>query len=195
MTPIEANRDKIWALSTVMTTDLFMKNFQVFNHVCVSLIGAGANFEKFTPADITEICWALMEISLIDPDEAKRPFSQEIKDYIELKLEDEGLHRVPKILSKHVKLKDRSQEIGDSLQDEAIDQKAFWDSQSRSLLQIDQYCQEKMIQLVNEVASLPLKNAAPGAQQDLLQRAQKALGVQSQQTKREQADVPLAASL
>lgn len=193
--PIPANMDKIWALATVITTNMFTTNFQAFNHIANALSGAGAHFENFNPADITEIAWALAEVALIDPDEAKKPFNSEIKSYILLKLEDEGLQKLPRILSGHVQMPDRSQEVADSLLDEAVDMKAYWNDQAQKLLTIDAEVQRRMLLLLQQVASLVLKNAVPGAQQALLQRAQKALAGQSQQTEREQADVPLAASL
>jgi hypothetical protein len=195
VTPTEANRDKIWAMATAMTTDMFTSNFSCFNHICAALSGAGASFEKFVPSDITEICWALSEIALMDPDTAKQPFNEEIKSYILLKMEDESLQKIPKILSRHITRANLEHEVEDSLQNEAVDMKAFWNDQHRKLLSIDTHVQERMMLLINQVVQLPLKNAAPGAQQDLLKRAQKALAVQSQRTAQEQADVPLAASL
>lgn len=193
--PPEFNRDKIWALSGVMTTDLFTKDLSFFNHVCNALSGSGASFELFVPCDVTEICWAISEIAIMDPDELKNKFAPDIQNYIRLKLEDEGIQRMPKILSRFVSVPDKSQEITDSLQNEEIDFKAFWNDQDRKLLTIDQAVTERMMQLLSQVASLRLKNAAHGSQKDLLQRAQKVLVKQYQRTEREQAQIPLAASL
>lgn len=195
ITPPEFNRDKIWSLATVMATDLFLKDLNVFNHVANALSGKGASFEHFAPADITEVCWMLAEIAIFDPDALEGKFSDEIEAYILAKLNDEGLQKLPRILKRFLRMPDQVQVVNDALSGDGIDFKAYWEEQERNLLKIDMEVQNRMMMLVTQVASLPLQHASPGALQDLLKRAQKALVAQSRQTEREQADVPQSAFL
>lgn len=196
ITPPEFNRDKWNALFTVMATDLFLKDLNVFNHVCNALSGKGSTFEHFSPCDVTEMCWAFAEVAILDPQTLeKAKLSDDITGYMIAKLDDEGLQKVPRLLKRFLKAPDQAHTINDALDGDGIDFKAYWLEQERNLLRIDSDVQNRMMQLVTQVASLPLRHAAPGALQDLVKRAQRALAEQSRQTEQEQADVPSSAFL
>lgn len=191
----QANSDKIQALLTVLTTDRFTGDLQAFIHVCNSLAGQGASFEVYDPADVTEMCWALAEIGLTDPLGEKEKFTNDISIYMAAKMDEEGLQKAPKLLAPHVSLPDRTQLINDTLSADGIDHKAYFDSQQRSLMNIDVYVRERMLELVQQLGGLKLQSAQPGALEDLTARAQKALAVQSQQTAKAQASLPRASFL
>jgi hypothetical protein len=173
------NRDKINALITCITTDMFYKNLDVFLQTCRSLSGAEAEFEQFDPADVAEVAWGITEIFLVDPPESKDELNTEIKSYIGLKLEEEGFTSAPMVLKPFADMPDRSQDINDTLEADGIESKTYWNSQQENKIKIEGFVAERLEQLAVSLAQLQLQFARPGAQQGFLKRVQTALSAQS----------------
>jgi len=185
----QVNKDKIWALVTELTTNLFYTSLDAFTHICNALNGSGADFQNFDFATVQEMCWAIAEVQLLDPPEEGEMFNEEIRSYMATRLKDEGFERVPKILKPYVEMPDNDETIDGVLQDDGIEAKAFWDRQMREVLSIDQFVRERLHKLFVDLASLPLENADSEAMKATLQRAGKVLAGQSQQTAREEESV------
>lgn len=189
--PPSINRDKIWALVTEITTNLFYQNLDAFNHVCNALSGSNADFQNWDPVNVRQMCWGIAEVSLADPPEKGDEFSEEIKIYMRERLEFEGFSKVPKLLKDFVKLPDRSQSINETLTSDAIGFKSYWDAQQRKLLEIDEWCQDRMNRIIVLLGTLPLQNADQKALAGFRERAATALAAQSRTTTRELESVPL----
>jgi hypothetical protein len=182
------NRDKIWALVTYLTTDRFTKNLDLFTHVCNALSDSGADFQNYDPATVQEIAWCIAEISLLEPMEEE--LAPEIKLYIDTALESEGFMQPPRILKQYVSEPAPEDEVNSALAMDEIDFKAYWDGQALKRGQVDEYIRDRLHQLLQDVARLPLSNADDQARSQLLERAGKALEAQSKQTAQELEPVP-----
>lgn len=178
------NKDKIWALVTVLTTNLFYQNLNCFNHVCGALNNAGADFSTFDPASVSDMAWAVAEIVLLDPPDPKDPtyqFSDEISGYMSAELGREGFTKPPRILSSYVKpLADEAQ-LNDVLEGDGIEYKSYWDDQNQKRIDVDRYVGQKLADMLKTLSQLPLKNVDSKALQELEQRATKVLVQQSKQ--------------
>lgn len=182
----QVNKDKVWALVTELTTNLFYSSLDAFTHTCNSLNGSGADFENYDFATVQEMCWALAEVQLLDPPEESDQFNPEIVSYMSERLRMEAFERVPKILKSYVELPDQDENISNVLQEDGIEAKTFWDRQMREVLSIDQYIRERLHKLFVDLSSLPLENGDSEEMKATLERAGKVLAVQSQQTAQEE---------
>ena len=181
------NIDKIWALATNYTSDIFQHDVNGFVNVCNALDGKGANFHIFEPASIQSICWAITETLINDPDKIK--FRDDVEKYIIVRLDYEGFHRVPKMLKDYVEKQDYGNEVNTILAENDIDSKEFWDRQTNDLIKVDQYIQENLIKMLHQLSTLKLKNVKPGAQQELFERISHNIELEKQRLHREEAGV------
>jgi hypothetical protein len=190
------NRDKIWALVTVLTTDLFWSSLEAFIHVCNALSGGGADFQNWNPADVQEMCWAIAEVTLLDPPEEGVVFSPEIVAYMQAELEAEGFSEPPQLLKPYVSETGRERvEEALSVDADEIDINAYWDAQTRKRLAVDEWVRERLLRLLQEVTALPLSQAQPEALAQLKENAERALAAQSTETAQARESVAPAPTL
>lgn len=84
--------DKIWALVTALTTDLFYKDPLFFNHVANALGGGPTNMEDLELATLEEIAWAVIEVGMNDLDDTdEQDFAIEVQVFVGAVLKREGL--------------------------------------------------------------------------------------------------------
>lgn len=193
VTPPTVNRDKVWALVTAMTTNLFYSNLDAFMHICNALNDSGADFENFDPATITDIAWAIAELSLIDPPTAKDKsyvFADDILAYMQAELDREGFSKPPRILATYLKPIDNEERLNSVLEGDGIEFKGYWDDQNHKRLDVEQYVSQRLASLLALLSSVPLQHADREAVQELRQRADKALGAQSRSIQQERESAP-----
>lgn len=174
----QANRDKIWALVTHMTTDTFYSDLNGFIHICNALSGHGVDFEQFDPAEIDEMCWGVTETSLIAPMEKEDRFCDEIVAYMETRLEYEGFQRVPHMLKKFVQIPAREEELNQTLTSDGSGFKNYWKMQEGRLANIDIWVKERLTALFMTLEALPLRFADEQGLQRICERAKSVLGSQ-----------------
>jgi hypothetical protein len=191
----QINRDKIWALVTYLTTDRFFQNLDLFIHTCNALSNSGADFNNYDPADVQEIAWCLTETSLLEPPDEGMSFSPDIITYIDAKLKEENFSQPPRILEQYASDPIPESQINDALAIDEIDYKSFWDGQASKRAEVDEFIRERLHQLFQDVAHLPLVHADDQARQQLLARADKALATQSITSKQESEVAPTTPSL
>jgi hypothetical protein len=193
--PPQRNMDKIWALVTELTTDSFYSTLSGFIQICNALGGDGADFQNFNPATVQEMCWTLAEVQLTDPPDRDSKFSEEVKAYMQARLDAEGFSKPPQMLKNHVKEEPLDESINQALTSDGIDYNAYWDKQARDRLAIDEYVRHRLYETVSAVAALPLESADRKALQDLQRHAATALAIQSKATERESEHVRPAPTL
>lgn len=174
----QANRDKIWALITHMTTDAFYSSLDGFIHICNALSGHGVDFEQFDPAEVDEMCWGVAETSLIAPMEKEDRFCEEIVAYMETRLEYEGFQKVPHMLKKFVQIPAREEELNQTLTSDGIGFKNYWKMQESRLANIDIWVKERLTALFTTLEVLPLRFANEQGLKRICERARSALGSQ-----------------
>lgn len=89
-------RDRLWALVSSLTTDLFYSDAMFFNHVCNALSGGPVPMQEFEPAELDEVAWGVTEIMLNDHqgDDFEK-FQPEIQIYAGQVLAEEDLKPFP----------------------------------------------------------------------------------------------------
>lgn len=187
------NRDKIWALVTVLTTNNFYNNVQAFEHICNALSGSEADFENRDPANVSEIAWGITEATIVDPPvekDSSYEFSLDIVEYITKSLESEGFTKAPKILAKLVTLPEIDEAKLSLVTDNEIDFKAHWDDQSKKRLEVESWVAQRLTQLGKQLGGLQLKHADRQAIQNFRKQIQTALAGQQRQISSESSGLP-----
>ena len=155
------NRDKIWALVSVLTTDLFYKSLETFIPVCNSLNGSEADFDDYDPVTGEEAAWGIAEAGLIDPPEEGQTlgerFSHEIKRYIGLTLQSEGVTAPPAFLKAFVEYDvDPEEDVGLNIGPDEHAIAMYAKRQQAERAEIEAYVRSRLEDLIAQLRLLPL---------------------------------------
>jgi len=90
---------RLMAMIVIVGTDLFYADWQAFVDLCNVLSGQAASPDVFDPADPYEMSWAVVEAALLAPLETGEAFSEEIRGYMGLSLQEHGFFSAPPPLS------------------------------------------------------------------------------------------------
>ena len=89
-------RDRLFALITVLTSDMVYTDPLVFNHVANALSGGDVPMTTFEPAEPVEAAWAVVEVLMADNDDIDpEAFGEDVKAFIGTILWDAGLPAFP----------------------------------------------------------------------------------------------------
>ena len=155
----QVNKDKLQALITAYTTDLVYVSVEVFNNVCNVLSGSQANFKRWDPLTPEEALWGLYELSLnlsIDrkPGEGPPDFSHEIKQYLGVVLNQDGIFDPPDLL--RIAEFDTSNDI-EQWADDPEFFNATYDFQKTERARLLESLGKRLLELMNELNDLPLQ--------------------------------------
>lgn len=93
------NFDKVMALITALTTDLFYTSIETFTSVANALVGEGSDFEVWDPITAEDAAWAITEVSISDSPPIRGLFSDDVRSYLGVLLSMEGIVTPPDVLS------------------------------------------------------------------------------------------------
>lgn len=174
------NRDKLWALITAMTTNLFYISLESFMPICNALNDSEADFQHYDPVTSEEAAWGITEVLLVDPpkdgeDPANR-FSHEIKRYIGLTLESEGVTTPPKVLKNYVEVDKpfNEEEVGAIIGPDESILKMYMDRQKSEQADIEKYVNDRLDQLAAQLQALPLVHGSTDGLVDHLRQVRAA---------------------
>jgi hypothetical protein len=158
------NRDKIWALVSVLTTDLFYHSLETFIPTCNTLAGSEANFDDYDPVTGEEAAWGIVETGLIDPPEsgsAAARFSHEIKRYIGLTLQSEGVTTPPAFLKPFVEFDvDPEENVGLNIGPDENMLAMYAKRQQEQRGEIEAFVRSRLEDLIAQLRLLPLQNGS-----------------------------------
>lgn len=154
------NRDKLWALVTALTTNLFYVSLESFIPICNSLNGSEADFDNYDPVTGEEAAWGIVEVTLVDPPDEGDPaerFSHEIKRYVALTLETEGVTTPPAFMKTYTEYDhDLEEEAGISMGPDESMLAMHAKRQTDARNEIEGYVREQLMNLTLQLQSLPL---------------------------------------
>ena len=176
----DSNRDKLWALVTALTTNLFYVSLETFIPTCNTLNGSEADFDDYDPVTGDEAAWGIVEVTLIDPPgEDQAPgdrFSHEIKRYIALTLQAEGVTTPPAILKPFTEYdRDPEEEAGITIGPDEAMLKMYTDRQTGEREDIEDYVRGRLEELIAQLKMLPLRIGKVSQMDQFLQQARATL--------------------
>ncbi len=162
------NFDKLLAAVAVLTTDLFFKDAARFVQLANVLAGDDFEPDEFEPADSAEMAWAVTEALLLVPPDADdpEPFSDEVRHYIGLALEEEGFVSPPDILRIALGGDFRLKVDGAHAADPEL-MAEIRRVQAQRAGEVEAVVRNGLVELLDQLAALPLAN---GSTQGLTQK-------------------------
>jgi len=153
------NFDKLMVAIQILTTDRFHKSLPDFIEFCNVLCGDIYDPHTFDPADAEEVAWGITESMLIAPpdDEDNEPFTDEIRAYIGMVLDQEGIMNAPDVL----RIALRKAHVSQSVEDFSDDPEMFsaiYDVEAAKTAEINQTIVTKTQILAAQLTALQLKN-------------------------------------
>jgi len=152
----QVNRDKIWGLITVLSTNMFHSDAMVFNAVCQAFNNEESDFEIFNPISLEGAAWGVTEVILNDPESPINDrFSEEVRRYIGVLVDSRGLSQVPVVLSMALPSKSLSEGAAAYANDPEM-YAAINGTQQANTDSISEYTKERVRALFSELKGLPL---------------------------------------
>ena len=158
----DENMDKIWSMITALTTNQFYVSVEMFNVITQSLMGEGASFDVFIPADPEDIAWGVTEVLLNDPPEDGEEFSQEVQRYAGLILSENGIFQKPTMLDFAVMPRENPVlDLDTAFTDDPIMFQTAFAQQKQKVELLEAFVKTKLEALMTEIVKLPLQNRDP----------------------------------
>jgi len=158
----DVNMDKLLALITSLTTNLFYLSVESFTHVANAVNDAEADFVTWDPVEADEAAWAITEIVMNDPpktnEELAKRFSHEVRRYIGVILEDEGITSPPDVLGGIAEMTTKVKEADVSFADDPMMFEGFNKLSQQKAQDVVMYVKRRTAALVRQLQQLPLQN-------------------------------------
>lgn len=166
------NFDRLMAAISVLTSDDFFQDVKAFIPLANVLAGSEFAPDEFDPADSAECAWAVSEALLINPpeDDDKPTFCDEIRRYIGYVLRDEGYITPPDVLRIAID-GDFSAKVTYDFGDDPIMFGAIHQVQTGKTAEIESVIREQLLELAEQLQSLPLKHGNTSGVQELVRKA------------------------
>jgi len=160
------NLSRLLTAINLYTTDDFSFRVSRFIHLSNILAGDDFDAEEFDPADADEMAWAVTESSFINPDHLER-FSDEIQGYVCFKCKEEGLSRLPGVLSFAQKYWTSNNYAAEYFNTDPDMFAAVQGNLDQPLREVEQSVREAAARMFEQLAALKLRD---GSTEKLLQR-------------------------
>lgn len=182
--PPQFARDRIWALVTVLTTDLYRRSLETFIHVTNAINDVDIDMQSYDFPAPSECAWSVAETTLIDPpdEEEDGSFSHEIRRYLGVRLKQEGITTPPKLLNMAEYDRDPEEEVGIIHGDDPDFVNMQSDRQAGIRLEIEEYVMSRLKRLMAQLQALPLVNGRTEYVDAMRLRVQQAQAGQLQPT-------------
>jgi len=172
----QANMDKLMAMITALSTNLFYVSVESFTHIANALNDSEADFYTWDPVDADEAAWAITEVALSD---APRPresfedrFSHDVRRYVGVIVTDEGIVSPPDVLG-IAEMDPSVQKAADvTFADDPSMFAGFYRLSQEKANDVTQYVRKRTAALLNQLQRLPLQNRDEKTWSKFLDRAQ-----------------------
>ena len=146
------NLGKLMAAVAVLTTDNFFRSLPSFLFTIHGLLGDGTDWSYAEPIDLEDLAWAVMEVLLLSPPQNEDVFDSQIVAYCQTLIKREGILAPPSILA----FAKEEEAYGDIT---AFDENVMMEQADRTNA-INEYIEEQMQKLLQEISSIPSLNVS-----------------------------------
>lgn len=156
--PIQGNIDRIMAGVHLLTSNSFYVSLPDFNDLCIVLSGEHLQPGVFIPADAAACAWGITEASLLaPPDEGEQGYTEDIKAFVGAVVTGEGIMVPPDMLRVAHFDKDITQKVKYDYSDDEEMFGGIYQAEQSKTEDINRFVQTRLRSLVEQLASLPLK--------------------------------------
>lgn len=155
-----SNFDRLMAGISLLVSNSFYKSLPDFNELCLVLSGAPFTPSQWSPADADDCAWGITEALLLAPPDENdpEPFVAEIRYFIGEVTRDEGIINPPDILRIALSDDDAIGRVQADFSDDPEMSTSIWQFEASKTDEINQLVQERLYLLVQQLASLKLRN-------------------------------------
>lgn len=154
--PHPAAFDRLMAGIAITTGDEFFVELPTFVDFCNLLSGGLFDPRWFDPADTFEICWGLLEASLLNPPEEgelRSRLSEDVIGYIEQTTKWEGFIRLPEVLRGIVT---RSQDLPDT--DDPVVFETIFQVQEEKKQEVETWVSQRFAKMGDQLKKIKFQN-------------------------------------
>jgi len=157
----QVNMDKLMAMITCMTTNLFYTSVEACTQITNALNGQTADFQVWDPPTAAESAWAITEVTLNNPPKSKvnfaNQFSPDVRRYFGVICEQEGILNPPDVL-RIAELDERMQNSDETFADDPSMYEGFYQLGQSKSEDVTDYVKGRLKILMSQLNDLPLQN-------------------------------------
>lgn len=150
----QINHEKLQALITALTTDLFYTDWITFNYICEALNNDPVSYDVLDPATPEQMAWAVTELALNEESDETPEWDDEVRRYIGANLSGFGMNRPPDILKMAILPEQPPQ---DDLELDAALAQATYDRSYSDRQAVENYLKDHLQQCLEQLNSVPLQ--------------------------------------
>lgn len=162
----QINCDKIQALMTVMTSDIPYRDWVAFNMTCEALNDNDVDAAVFDPVAPEELAWGLTQMAMVEDNNTRPEFDDEVKRYIGVILAEHGIHNPPDVL----RLAIMPKTVSSGMDSDPILNRAMFDKHAENNSFIMDYLNGNLTRLMEQLNSVPLQHRDDEAWGKVLKR-------------------------
>lgn len=196
--PIEANVDKVMALTLGLTTDQFYNSYESFHYICEALNGATVDFSQWSPLEPEYMAWGVAEMLLNDPAEAVKQqpldpappppesrFGPEVRRYMGVILKENGIYTGFNMLS-DAEFVDEPPDTGDPIMFNA-----YFDRMEDLKKDVNEYVAQRLAAMVFQLKNTPIKNRDNDAWDGFVKRVPSSVFPTTEQAPSSDRQIPI----
>ena len=154
----DALMDRLMAAISVLASNSFFVDVNAFTAVCNSLNRGVVMSDAWVPADLDDVLWGITEVMfLMGEHYSTDDFSHDVKRYVGVLLKQEGIKKVPSVLS-FAEMDEDLTEVYDAYDGDATMEQAFWDKQQEEKDSLESDNVDKMDMYIAQLATLPIQS-------------------------------------
>lgn len=159
VTPIQGNIDRMMAGIHLLTSNSFFTSLPDFNDLCNILAGEPTQPGVFIPADAASCAWGITEAMLLSPPEdEEQVFTEDIRAFVGEVLSSEGIMTPPDVLRIAHFDKDLVRKVQGEYTDDPDMFTGIYKVEESKTSDINTFIQTRLRSLVQQLASMPLRN-------------------------------------
>ena len=153
----EENVDKIQAIQTIYTSNLFYMQIPAFLAVVDAFSGDGVDFDYADMPHVEDVAWAVVETLINVPDEdMENLFAPDVAEFIKVLLKEEGFHTAPPSLRFVGELD--SPDIRDTVLDDPVINESYYGIQKQKMADVEEYVATNIRSTIMAINTLPLSH-------------------------------------
>ncbi len=150
--------DRLMSGIALLKSNAFFVDVQAFMDICNALNFGVVMSNTWIPADLDDVLWGVTEARMLLGDEFNEDdFSHDVKRYVGVLLQEEGINKIPSVLS-FAEIDENIEETFESFEGDEVMEQAFWDTQQEEKAQIEQGNQEQLAEYMQQLYALPIES-------------------------------------
>lgn len=148
--------DRLMSGIALLKSNAFFVDIQAFMDICNAFNFGVVMSNTWIPADLDDVLWGVTEARMLLGDEFNEDdFSHDVKRYVGMLLQEEGINKIPSVLS-FAEIDDTVEETFESYEGDEVMEQAFWDTQQEDKAKMETRNQQQLVEYMEQVRSLPI---------------------------------------